>query len=163
MLSFRDPQSSLEIDSCPECYGLWFDSEELKLFFESADLSARILDEDAASASAPAAPTRAAPASPTDTAERRLCPTCSEPLFLSKLGRTQVDYCLDCRGIWLDRSELEDLVTAFQSGERGNLLIVNQLVEGLGTPTRPNPRAGEFLEALRRYRASVNEENPSSE
>ena len=145
MLKFKDQRSGLEIDSCPECFGLWFDSEELKLFFESPDLSTRILSEDAyLEDSAPTSPS---------TTQSRDCPACHEALFLSRLGQTSVDYCLTCRGIWLDRRELESLVLEFQKGERGNLLIVNQLIEGLGTPSRPNPRASDFLEALDRYSA----------
>ena len=159
MLAFTDSQSSLEIDSCPECFGLWFDSEELKQFFESPDLSSRILEEDASASLLPAGEPGARPEVGQESP--RLCPACLEPLFVSSLGRTQVDYCLGCRGIWLDRSELEQLVLAFQAGERGNLLIVNQLVEGLGTPLRPNPRAGDFLGALRRYRESVGDQGVS--
>lgn len=143
MLRFKDQRSGLEIDSCPECFGLWFDSEELKLFFESPDLSRRILAEDALLEETHGLG---------ESNETRICPACQQSLFLSRLGSTAVDYCLACRGIWLDRRELEALVLNFQNGQRGNLLIVNQLVEGLGTPNRPNPRAAEFLEALGRYR-----------
>lgn len=149
MQRFVDRHSQLEIDSCPECFGLWFDSEELKLFFESTDLSHRILSEDSVASLSPASTEKSAPAQ-----EARNCPACREALFVSRLGETQVDYCLGCRGIWLDRRELEELVTAYQDGERGNLLIVNQLVEGLGTSSRPNPKAASFLEALERYRST---------
>lgn len=154
MLSFLDRSTKLEIDSCPECYGLWFDREELKLLFESPDLSTRILEEGADSALVRQSrdtqlPDSAAPSSVP------FCPVCRDPLFLSTLGSTQVDYCLACRGIWLDHAELEALAKAFQAGEKGNLLIMNQLVEGLGTPSRPNPKAREFLEALERYRRSL--------
>ncbi len=149
MHHFVDRDSRLEIDSCPECFGLWFDPEELKLFFESSDLSSRILQEDALSSLSDSATKKTA-----KVTQERHCPVCLEELFASRLGKTQVDYCLCCRGIWLDRRELEELVTAYQEGERGNLLIVNQLVEGLGTPHRPNPKAEGFLEALKRYRTT---------
>lgn len=147
MLRYRDHTSGLEIDSCPECYGLWFDREELKLIFQSPQLSRQILEEDAAQRLL--APEKDAAR---ESAER-ICPVCpdQESLFGSKLGQTQVDYCLRCHGIWLDRSELEALVSAYRSGERGNLLIVNQLAEGLGTPSNPNPRAQDFVDTLERY------------
>jgi Zn-finger nucleic acid-binding protein len=152
MLRFADPHSQLEIDSCPECFGLWFDSEELKVFFESPDLSTRILEEEVSVAlMSPGLSGRTKPQE-----GDRVCPACKEGLFSSQMGQTQVDYCLGCRGIWLDRLELEQLVAAFQAGVRGNLLIVNQLVEGLGTSSRPNPRAKDFLETLHRYRESLN-------
>ncbi len=149
MLKFVDKTSKLEIDSCPECYGLWFDREELKQFFQSPDLSIKVLDEGASNTVLP----------PVEEirhqAQERLCPNCGEALFASNLGKTQVDYCVGCYGIWFDSSELEDLVQAYRAGERGNLLIVNQLAEGLGTPSAPNPRASQFLDALDRYRRSV--------
>jgi Zn-finger nucleic acid-binding protein len=158
MMAFSDRTSRLEIDSCPECFGLWFDGDELSRFFQSPELSERILGEEATLAVltptlAPAAKAKA---------ENRICPACQEPLFGSSLGQTQIDYCLACRGVWLDKRELEQLVSAFQAGERGNLLIVNQLIEGLGTPARPNPRAADFLETLGRYRRSLNPEGPGT-
>lgn len=145
MHTFADSTSGLEIDSCPECFGLWFDSEELKRFFESPDLSGRILEEESALSQL------GGPKDQPDSKDR-LCPACREILFCSRLGQVHVDYCLGCRGIWLDRFEMDTLVQAFLAGERGNLLIVNQLGEGLGTPSRPNPKAQDFLRALERYR-----------
>lgn len=146
MLKYRDSVSKLEIDSCPECYGLWFDREELKMIFQSPQLSQQILEEDAAERLL----------SPESDVERRkesrTCPVCPEQmLFSSKMGNTTVDYCLKCGGIWLDRSELEELVSAYQRGERGNILILNQLAEGLGTPSNPNPNAEVFMATLQRY------------
>lgn len=150
-MKFRDANSKLEIDSCPECFGLWFDREELKLIFQSPSLSKQILEEDAADKFL----------SPEDDVPReervRTCPVCEQQrLFSSELGSTQVDYCMGCHGIWFDRSELEELVQAYQRGERGNLIIVNQLAEGLGTPNKPNPKAQAFMEALQRYQESLN-------
>ena len=156
MFNFRDDSSELEIDSCPECYGLWFDGEELKLFFASPSLSRQILEEDA---------TERVLAPESDIGsenDSRSCPACDDQvLFSSKMGRTQVDYCLRCHGIWFDRAELEELVEAYRRGESGNLLIMNQLAEGLGTPSNPNPQAHAFLEALGRYQRSLAEKSGS--
>jgi len=150
MMKFRDQTTCLEIDSCPECYGLWFDREELRQIFRSPTLSRRILEEGASARLL--SPER-------DTGREkhpRTCPVCPEqPLFASQLGSTQLDYCLACHGIWLDRSELEQLVSDYQKGERGNLVILNQLAEGLGTPANPNPAARSFIDALQRYTAGT--------
>ena len=146
MMRFNDPTTKLEIDTCPECLGLWFDGEEMKLFFESPNVYKAVLTEDALSGVA------MEPAHEKAEKATRMCPACSDSrLFPSTLGKTQVDYCLGCHGIWFDSRELEDLVTAFRAGASGNLLIVNQLAEGLGTASNPNPRAQDFLEALERY------------
>ncbi len=39
-----------------------------------------------------------------------LCPICNENLLLSEKQGIEIDYCPKCRGIWLDRGELEKLV-----------------------------------------------------
>ena len=36
-----------------------------------------------------------------------MCPKCGEPLIIMELHGVEVDYCLDCRGTWLDGGELE--------------------------------------------------------
>lgn len=158
MMRFNDPTTKLEIDTCPECLGLWFDGEEMKLFFESPNVYKVVLTEDALANAA------MAPARHKVEVNKRMCPACSErPLFASTLGKTQVDYCLSCHGIWFDSRELEELVTAFRSGASGNLLIVNQLAEGLGTPSNPNPKARDFLEALERYQRTQSLDSGTTE
>lgn len=159
MRPYTDSTTGLEIDACPECYGLWFDKEELRQFFESPELSGQVLQEEATLALA----TSASAPVPELPEQRLPCPQCREPMQSSRLGSTQVDYCLRCRGIWLDRWELERMVQAYQSGERGNLLIVNQLVEGLGTPWRPNPKAQGFLQVLESYRRAIEAVRPEQD
>lgn len=38
------------------------------------------------------------------------CPTCSVDLHMSDRQGVEIDYCPKCRGIWLDRGELEKLI-----------------------------------------------------
>lgn len=39
------------------------------------------------------------------------CPNCKEPsLVLSERKGIEIDYCPDCRGIWLDRGELDKIL-----------------------------------------------------
>lgn len=39
------------------------------------------------------------------------CPTCKEPnLVISERKGIEIDYCPDCRGIWLDRGELDKIL-----------------------------------------------------
>lgn len=35
-----------------------------------------------------------------------LCPNCNEPLLVLEYAQVEVDYCDDCRGVWLDPEEL---------------------------------------------------------
>lgn len=39
------------------------------------------------------------------------CPHCKEPnLVLSERKGIEIDYCPECRGIWLDRGELDKII-----------------------------------------------------
>lgn len=38
------------------------------------------------------------------------CPHCNINLLLSEKQGVEIDYCPDCRGVWLDRGELEKIV-----------------------------------------------------
>lgn len=35
------------------------------------------------------------------------CPACKDPMIILELNQVEVDYCTSCKGIWLDRGELE--------------------------------------------------------
>ncbi len=39
-----------------------------------------------------------------------LCPLCNVDLLISDKQGIEVDYCPKCRGIWLDRGELEKII-----------------------------------------------------
>jgi len=38
------------------------------------------------------------------------CPSCNETLLMSEKQNVEIDYCPNCRGIWLDRGELEKII-----------------------------------------------------
>ena len=38
------------------------------------------------------------------------CPTDGETLLLSERSGIEIDYCPTCRGVWLDRGELDKIV-----------------------------------------------------
>ena len=39
------------------------------------------------------------------------CPTCQEvDLVISERQGVEIDYCPDCRGVWLDRGELDKII-----------------------------------------------------
>lgn len=49
-----------------------------------------------------------------------LCPVCRTGLALSDRGGVEIDYCPSCRGVWLDRGELDKIIerTAFSDSDR---------------------------------------------
>ena len=38
------------------------------------------------------------------------CPTCSIDLLMTDRQGVEIDYCPQCRGVWLDRGELDKLI-----------------------------------------------------
>ena len=38
------------------------------------------------------------------------CPACGTRLLMSERQGIEIDYCPECRGVWLDRGELDKLV-----------------------------------------------------
>ena len=47
------------------------------------------------------------------------CPVCGATLLMSERHGVEIDYCPECRGIWLDRGELDKIVerAAAESGK----------------------------------------------
>jgi Zn-finger nucleic acid-binding protein len=44
------------------------------------------------------------------------CPVCIDPdLMMSERQGVEIDYCPKCRGVWLDRGELDKLIERSQS------------------------------------------------
>lgn len=38
------------------------------------------------------------------------CPICNIPLSIAERQGVEIDYCPQCRGIWLDRGELDKII-----------------------------------------------------
>lgn len=57
------------------------------------------------------------------------CPVCPQtPLVMSERQGIEIDYCPKCRGVWLDRGELDKLIERSQ--------------QQLAMPPAPPPRYG---------------------
>ncbi|MEX1206050.1 MAG: zf-TFIIB domain-containing protein [Dongiaceae bacterium] len=54
------------------------------------------------------------------TATGMPCPTCKVDLVMSDRQGIEIDYCPKCRGVWLDRGELDKIIerNATQARER---------------------------------------------
>jgi Zn-finger nucleic acid-binding protein len=64
------------------------------------------------------------------------CPICRTGLTLSERQGIEIDYCPTCRGVWLDRGELDKLI------ERST---------EAAAPARPAPGPGDSWTAGRAY------------
>ena len=41
---------------------------------------------------------------------RMMCPVCEVPLSMTERQGIEIDFCPDCRGVWLDRGELDKII-----------------------------------------------------
>ena len=48
------------------------------------------------------------------------CPADGATLLISERQGVEIDYCPDCRGVWLDRGELDKLLSAAERDDEGD-------------------------------------------
>lgn len=91
-----------KVDRCGRCGGIWFDQHELKHVQDERDFNLSWLDFDLWSDENKFKPS----GSFID------CPRDGKPLFKIKYGPSDVmvDVCLECRGVWLDKDELDKIL-----------------------------------------------------
>lgn len=113
--------TSLEIDCCFECRGLWFDRGELRRFFTSPKLYQKFrLPQVDFKAGKPA------------QAGARVCPRCpDQTLSAITVQEVVVDECGGCRGIWLDSGEVCRLIDSHETKKlKGKSETVKQIRKG---------------------------------
>jgi Zn-finger nucleic acid-binding protein len=56
------------------------------------------------------------------------CPDCNETLIMADRQGIEIDYCTKCRGVWLDRGELDKIIerTASYTPAENNLYDDNK-------------------------------------
>lgn len=98
--------SSIEIQECPQCGGLWFDQDELRRVKDQTDPDLKWLDFDLWSDHE---------AFEVEWSGRK-CPVCGLNLAAISYAGTGVvvDYCTDRHGVWLDRGELQAIIEALE-------------------------------------------------
>ena len=93
--------SSIELDHCSACRGIWFDADELVQHL--AEISGETVD--------------ARPETGAETSYR--CPRCSDrKLREAHLLDVRVESCPDCDGVFLDLGEVHELLGALSAPER---------------------------------------------
>jgi Zn-finger nucleic acid-binding protein len=63
-----------------------------------------------------------------------LCPACKVDLVMSERQTVEIDYCPKCRGVWLDRGELDKII------ERAVTQEAPQQQQQVRSPAPPPPR-----------------------
>ncbi|MEA1937302.1 MAG: zf-TFIIB domain-containing protein [Patescibacteria group bacterium] len=113
---------NVKVDHCDNCGGIWFDKDELKLVRDERDKNLSWLDfdlwndKDKLSVSGKSID----------------CPRDGKPLFKIKCGDTDimVDVCLECHGIWLDKNELDKIISELK--EKINAETIPEYINDLG-------------------------------
>jgi Zn-finger nucleic acid-binding protein len=93
----------IELDYCPECHGVWFDSGELELFLASLNLENQgQLVNDLLGAPEAKTPER-----------KRRCPICAQKMKKTVIGEKPsilIDVCRKSDGLWFDGGEVGELI-----------------------------------------------------
>ncbi|MDX9999874.1 MAG: zf-TFIIB domain-containing protein [Polyangia bacterium] len=105
-------EAGVEVDECSVCQGRWLDRGELERIQETVERDYRkALDER------PELSNLAYDVSREMSEERLHCPACGEEMARMEYARVSqvvVDVCPECRGVWLDKGELERLEMFFE-------------------------------------------------
>lgn len=48
------------------------------------------------------------------------CPSCNETLVMTERQGVEIDYCPKCRGVWLDKGELDKIIERAAGEQQGN-------------------------------------------
>jgi Zn-finger nucleic acid-binding protein len=91
------------IDICPKCKGVWLDHGELKKMIKDKKLSDYLTKNIG-----------------TQSKSKLVCPRCGGLMDIETADDVEVDVCINCNGVWLDRGELDDLKTKAKSGFEGD-------------------------------------------
>ncbi len=115
----------VEIDYCPECLGIWFEEDELRLAKDKKDDNLKWLDFDLWKDKRKFKINRG----------NKLCPECRLPLYEVNYGdsKIKVDVCNICKGVWLDRGEFKEILSYLKN--KGNQEILNSYAKNLAQET----------------------------
>lgn len=77
------------------------------------------------------------------------CPCCPETnLVISERQGIEIDYCPKCRGIWLDRGELDKIIEKSNAAQEPNRIEVQNTHYRQDNYQKPHKRKKSFLEEL---------------
>jgi len=80
------------------------------------------------------------------------CPKCNQALVMSERQGVEIDYCPECRGVWLDRGELDKILER-STGSASHRAEYRGDDDDFGTGDKaresaPRKRRGGFLSEL---------------
>jgi len=96
----------VEVDECSQCEGLWLERGELRQVKDKADSDLNWMDFEIWKH----------PEKFKAKSERLSCPRCGLSMHVIDYGDTKVeiDYCGKCGSVWLDKNELQKIISALE-------------------------------------------------
>lgn len=128
----------IELDRCPNCDGIWFDSGELELFLSAGKLG----NSQEIVAGILISPVIEAPH------QSRKCPACHRNMKEVAIGQPPVhlDVCRQGDGLWFDGGEIHQMVKqlagqpSMPAGSQQEIIsFVNEVFQGRGKGSTPPP------------------------
>ena len=103
----------VEIDCCDECRGIWLDEGELELLIETGSDSDQPIIKALTSPDA------------IKEKDRRRCPVCNKKMLLVDIPLdpvVEIDRCPGNHGLWFDKGELEQIISAAKGTQVADFL-----------------------------------------
>lgn len=123
----------IELDFCKLCGGLWFDGGEMDKVIGKRNVPRRLTEPLAYDLSQRKV-----------VEGKRQCPRCRDIMKVMNYKDVNVDVCLKCKGIWLDRYEL-----AMVMGLKKELRKIKYVEEEIKPPGSEQEIAGATVDFAR--------------
>jgi hypothetical protein len=109
-------ETEIRVDECPSCRGIWLDQGELERIQKT-----RERDYSEELRKIPDSVAGAYEMARQKTQGERTCPACGREMEKREYAyssRILIDSCPSCRGVWLDRGEVQALEVFFERARR---------------------------------------------
>ncbi len=121
---------NIELDHCPTCLGVWFDSGELDLLLESSGMENSLPFLDTVLNAVEAR----------SSEKKRKCPICRRKMKKGSIdegGEILVDICRSKHGIWFDGGEVKQLLGLLARKSPGKVGSQQDVMSFLGEVFKP--------------------------
>jgi uncharacterized protein len=68
------------------------------------------------------------------------CPVDNETLVMADRGGVEIDYCPKCRGVWLDRGELDKIIERSMGGPAAPIAVAQPTPQRAAPVYQPEPQ-----------------------
>jgi Zn-finger nucleic acid-binding protein len=150
--------SDISVDHCPDCHGVWFQEDELRLAKDKKDENLKWVDVDLWKNKR----------SFKISKSNKICPECRLPLYEVTYGKSKikVDLCNICKGIWLDKGEFKQIVDYLKKEadwkvfKKYGKTLAEEAMEIFSGPESVREELEDFLTVLKLFKYKFITEHP---